>query len=191
MTCFRLPLAASALIALAACGGDVTPDYESYKTANPYGSGARQVTPAPAPVATSAAPYVSATPAPAVAAPTPVASSGAASRTPATTGSRVAFKMTYETNRMGGTARVNGETVEVRRAGKATSGNVTYVVMFMGKSGQPTAIAPVQQPGIAADVVRGMSLCQVTEPAMASSGDVLSFVGGVPEARYIVKAVCP
>lgn len=186
MTRFRLPLAASALVALTACGGDVTPDYESYKTANPYGSGAGQVTTAPAPVAASATPSVPAT---------PVASSGVAadvaSRTPAMTGSRVAFKMTYETNRMGGTARVNGETVEVRRAGKATSGNVTYVVMFMGKSGRPTAIAPAQQPGIAADVVRGMSLCQVTEPAMASSGDVLSFVGGVPEARYIVKAVCP
>ncbi|SFI64417.1 hypothetical protein [Celeribacter neptunius] len=192
-----------ALLALSACG-DVTPDYESYKTANPYASGIHQAgdgdaslsasTPASTgPLNIIPAPYVPAPANPVTTSaplPGPVTVSAPLLAQAAPTAATTTFNMLYETSRSGGTARVNGETVEIKRAGKATTGTVSYLVFFMGKRGAPTTIPAAQQAGLAVSLVRGMTQCQINGPAIAPGSDVLSMVSGVPEARWTVQAQC-
>lgn len=178
-------LAASVLTSLAACEANLEPDYESYKTANPYDYGPYRPQSTPRSGASDMAPVV--TTEPAIASPAPTA---APVPSPAPAAGTSTFNMVYETSRSGGTARINGERVEVKRVGKATSGEVTYMVLYMGKNGATTAIPEAQQAGVAASLVRGMTQCQVSGPATSSGGDVLSMIGGVPEARYTVRAVC-
>lgn len=98
--------------------------------------------------------------------------------------------MLYTTSRKGGKAIVNGETVEVLRMGKATSGSVSYIVMFMGRNGTPTQFDPGLQATISTSLVEGMTTCRATAAPRAGAGDVLDFIGGVPEQRFIVPVQC-